>query len=73
MNGKIVDCKFIFYLNKFFHFYSIRSFPTARSVFHHVCSAHVKHLSDYICLWNGCDRLRRQKWSLISHIQVDFY
>ncbi len=54
-------------------FYSIRSFATARAVFHHVCSAHVKHLSDYVCLWHGCDRLKRQKWALISHIQVYFY
>ena len=34
-------------------------------------SVHVKHLSDYVCLWNGCDRLKRQKWALISHVQVD--
>lgn len=47
-----------------------RNFATARAVFHHACSAHVKSSPDYVCLWNGCDRLRRQKWALISHIQV---
>ncbi|CAF3391643.1 unnamed protein product [Rotaria sp. Silwood1] len=46
-----------------------KPFSTARAVFHHACSAHVKHSSDYICLWNGCDRIKRQKWALISHIQ----
>ncbi|CAF4125732.1 unnamed protein product [Rotaria sp. Silwood2] len=46
-----------------------KSFSTARAVFHHACSAHVKHSADYICLWNGCDRIKRQKWALISHIQ----
>ena len=54
-----------------FLFLSIRSFPTARAVFHHACSAHVKHSSDFVCLWNGCERIKRQKWALISHIQVD--
>ena len=49
---------------------SLRSFPTARSVFHHTCSNHVKYLTEYVCLWNGCERIRRQKWALISHIQV---
>jgi hypothetical protein len=47
-----------------------RSFSTARAVFHHACSAHVKYSSDYVCLWNGCERTKRQKWALISHIQV---
>jgi hypothetical protein len=47
-----------------------RNFATARAVFHHVCTAHVKHLPDFVCLWNGCDRIRRQKWALISHVQV---
>ncbi|UJR10745.1 hypothetical protein I4U23_014933 [Adineta vaga] len=46
-----------------------KNFPTARSVFHHACSAHIKHLHEYVCLWNGCDRIKRQKWALISHIQ----
>ncbi|CAF0944579.1 unnamed protein product [Adineta ricciae] len=46
-----------------------KSFPTARSVFHHACSAHIKYLPEYVCLWNGCDRIKRQKWALISHIQ----
>ncbi|CAF1378133.1 unnamed protein product [Adineta steineri] len=46
-----------------------KSFPTARSVFHHTCSAHIKYSPEYVCLWNGCDRIKRQKWALISHIQ----
>ena len=54
-----------------FCFVRFRSFPTARSVFHHACSAHIKYLPEYVCLWNGCDRIKRQKWALISHIQVD--
>jgi hypothetical protein len=44
-----------------------RSFSTARAVFHHAYSAHVKYSSDYVCLWNECER---QKWTLISHIQM---
>jgi hypothetical protein len=55
-------------MNHFFN--SIRSFSTARAVFHHACSTHVKYSSDYVCLWNGCERIKRQKWALISHIQV---
>ncbi|CAF4125231.1 unnamed protein product, partial [Rotaria magnacalcarata] len=39
------------------------------AVFHHACSAHVKRSTDYVCLWYGCDRIKRQKWALISHIQ----
>ncbi|CAF0786971.1 unnamed protein product [Didymodactylos carnosus] len=44
-------------------------FPSARSVFHHCCSQHVKTCTDNVCQWLGCDRIRRQKWALISHIQ----
>ncbi len=73
MIGRIVERKIYFNGKFIYSFVWIRAFATARAVFHHVCSAHVKHLSDYICLWNGCDRLKRQKWSLISHIQVEFY
>ncbi|CAF4183597.1 unnamed protein product, partial [Rotaria magnacalcarata] len=47
-----------------------KSFSNARAVFHHACSAHVKRSTDYVCLWYGCDRIKRQKWALISHIQV---
>ncbi|CAM4779810.1 unnamed protein product [Rotaria magnacalcarata] len=46
-----------------------KSFSNARAVFHHACSAHVKRSTDYVCLWYGCDRIKRQKWALISHIQ----
>ena len=59
--------KFILLKKNFFH---LRSFSTARGVFHHVCSVHIKHSPDYVCLWNGCDRIKRQKWALISHVQV---
>jgi hypothetical protein len=72
VNGIIVESKA--YPNKiyliFILIFYIRSFSTARAVFHHACSAHVKYSSDYICLWNGCERIKRQKWALISHIQV---
>ena len=27
-------------------------------------------LSDHVCLWNGSDRIRRQKLPLVSPIQV---
>lgn len=67
---KYVINDFVIVLSYCFFFKS-RSFPTARSVFHHACSAHIKHLPEYVCLWNGCDRIKRQKWALISHIQVD--
>ncbi len=59
----------IYFVEKFF-FLHLRSFSTARGVFHHVCSVHIKHSPDYVCLWNGCDRIKRQKWALISHVQV---
>jgi len=75
VNGIIVESKDIklnLFISQFFYYY-VRSFSTARAVFHHACSGHVKHSSDYVCLWNGCDRIKRQKWALISHIQVYLY
>lgn len=71
VNGKIVEGKYIYETEIYLFINHFRSFPTARAVFHHACSAHVKYPSDHICLWNGCDRIKRQKWALISHIQVD--
>ncbi len=51
-----------------------RSFRSAQAVYNHVCKFHL--LSEgpasgsLLCLWSTCnDRLRRQKWSLVNHLQ----
>lgn len=51
-------------------------FPSAKAVYIHVCKVHL--LNDDVnfdpegqcCMWSGCDQIKRQKWSLINHIQV---
>ncbi|XP_053397064.1 AT-rich interactive domain-containing protein 2-like isoform X2 [Mercenaria mercenaria] len=44
-------------------------FDNARSVFHHVCSAHLKTEYDGLCKWEGCETLVRKRWSLFTHVQ----
>jgi len=56
------------------------SFNSAKSIYSHVCKYHLlnttetNHLnssgsSGSVCLWLGCDQIKRQKWSLVNHIQ----
>ncbi|KAL4232755.1 AT-rich interactive domain-containing protein 2 [Mactra antiquata] len=44
-------------------------FNNAKSVFHHVCSAHLKTEYDGLCKWEGCETLVRKRWSLFTHVQ----
>ena len=39
-----------------------------------MCSYHLLNLNNQetpsqICQWHGCDQIKRQKWSLVNHIQ----
>ena len=60
-------------------------FPTSKAVYNHVCKYHLMSFwntnnqpdankqqnNGYLCLWsNGCDQIKRQKWSLVNHIMV---
>jgi hypothetical protein len=56
------------------------SFNSAKSIYSHVCKYHLlnstetNHLNSSgsggsVCLWLGCDQIKRQKWSLVNHIQ----
>lgn len=56
-------------------------FNSVKAVYSHVCKQHLfDNNSDkatqsspdgMLCLWSGCDQIKRQKWSLVNHIQVD--
>ena len=50
--------------------FSYRCFDSAKSVFCHVCSVHLKTEFDGLCKWEGCESLVRKRWSLFTHIQV---
>lgn len=51
------------------------TFHTAAQVYNHVCNFHLlnKNTSDYsngqLCQWVACDLIKRQKWSLVNHLQ----
>ncbi|CAF0976366.1 unnamed protein product [Brachionus calyciflorus] len=50
-------------------------FASAKAVYNHVCKYHLFNTSfssdseGQLCLWSGCDQVKRQKWSLVNHIQ----
>ncbi len=60
------------------------TFNSAKSIYNHVCKYHLLNTetmlnscqnsnansSGSLCLWLGCDQIRRQKWALVNHIQV---
>ncbi|KAL3882782.1 hypothetical protein ACJMK2_029089 [Sinanodonta woodiana] len=46
-----------------------RFFDNTRSVYHHVCSEHLKQARDGVCRWEGCEHLIRKRWSLFTHVQ----
>lgn len=64
-----------------------RYFKSAKSVYNHVCRFHLGLCNDQsnptesqrdsidskgtICKWPNCDQIKRQKWSLVNHLQVD--
>ena len=57
------------------------AFPTAKAVYNHVCKYHlseqlqmtetISENSGLSCLWSFCDQIKRQKWSLVNHLQVN--
>jgi hypothetical protein len=54
-----------------------RYFVSAKAVYNHVCKQHLLNntssdAAGCLCLWTGCDQIKRQKWSLVNHIQVYF-
>jgi hypothetical protein len=57
-----------------------RSFQTAKAVYNHVCRCHllsdqrqvdktVAQKTPMLCMWSYCDQIKRQKWSLVNHLQ----
>ncbi|XP_019620790.1 PREDICTED: AT-rich interactive domain-containing protein 2-like [Branchiostoma belcheri] len=44
-------------------------FDTPNQVFVHAVRAHVLPSNKGQCLWEGCEPIKRQPWSLISHLQ----
>ena len=51
-----------------------RYFVSSKAVYNHVCKTHLLNNSSsdpagLLCLWTGCDQVKRQKWSLVNHIQ----
>jgi hypothetical protein len=52
-----------------------RYFVSTKAVYNHVCKQHLLNSqtedpAGCLCLWTGCDQIKRQKWSLVNHIQV---
>lgn len=49
-------------------------FPTAKAVYNHVCKYHLLNSNidnnGMLCMWSYCDQIKRQKWSLVNHLQV---
>ena len=48
----------------------VRCFDSARLVFIHVTKTHVPAVPESVCQWQGCEPLRRKRWSLVTHLQV---
>ncbi|CAH1800125.1 unnamed protein product [Owenia fusiformis] len=47
-----------------------RFFETPAGVLNHISKLHLSAIvNDGTCMWEGCDGLRRKKWSLYTHIQ----
>ncbi|ESP04652.1 hypothetical protein LOTGIDRAFT_237297 [Lottia gigantea] len=46
-----------------------RCFENAKSVFHHVVKTHTLVGTDGFCQWSQCPQVKRQRWSLITHLQ----
>jgi hypothetical protein len=54
-------------------------FPTSKAVYNHVCKYHLLSNNELVnsggdgtgslCLWSQCDQIKRQKWSLVNHLQ----
>ena len=54
-------------------------FPTSKAVYNHVCKYHLLSNNNELvncgsgggslCLWSQCDQIKRQKWSLVNHLQ----
>lgn len=39
-------------------------------MFKHVLDTHLKTDVEGFCRWEGCEKLQRKKWSLVTHVQV---
>ncbi|XP_074657828.1 uncharacterized protein LOC141910865 [Tubulanus polymorphus] len=46
-----------------------KCFESAKQVFLHAFKTHLHIYPGGLCLWESCDKLRRQKYSLITHVQ----
>ncbi|GFS63824.1 hypothetical protein TNCV_1128411 [Trichonephila clavipes] len=45
-------------------------FPNPRSVFMHASKVHTPYCNDdMICQWEGCDSMKRRRFSLLTHLQ----
>lgn len=42
-------------------------------MFKHVLDTHLKTDVEGYCRWEGCEKLQRKKWSLVTHVQVIDY
>lgn len=55
-----------------------RYFISSKAVYNHVCKYHLffknynNESEGQLCLWSGCDQIKRQKWSLVNHLLVIF-
>lgn len=47
-----------------------RCFENFKHVFKHVLDTHLKTDVEGYCRWEGCEKLQRKKWSLVTHVQV---
>lgn len=53
------------------------TFNSAKSIYSHVCKYHLLNTENCqnndggLCLWLGCDQIKRQKWALVNHVQVN--
>lgn len=47
-----------------------RTFTTPSAVLFHACKMHVPAAEgDFVCLWEGCDDMKRRRLSLFTHLQ----
>jgi hypothetical protein len=59
-----------------------QAFHTAKSICSHVSKQHIKTIFDnntndtkdgILCQWVNCDQMKRQKWSLVNHVEVIYH
>lgn len=53
------------------YFFLFRKFSNPGSVFLHTSKVHTPYSNDdMICQWEGCDSMKRRRFSLLTHLQV---